>query len=123
MHNTKHKTNSNFNTPLFNHTKTQKYFFHQVIPIWNSLQNSLKNCTSKFTFKKQIKSHLLASQSYQCFISGNSSKLIVDVYTPPCLVLLLILEFFPARLAMLPYGLDSKVTKPQANLLTKPSVF
>ena len=27
-----------------------------------------------------------------------------------------ILEFFPARLAMLPYGLDSNVTKPLANL-------
>ena len=54
--------NSNFNTPLFNHSKTQKCYLYQVIPIWNSLPNSLKNCTSKFTFKKQIKSHLLASQ-------------------------------------------------------------
>ena len=35
----------------------------------------------------------------------------------------LILEFFPARLAMLPYGFDSNVTKLLANLLTKPSVF
>ena len=26
-----------------------------VIPKWNSLPNSLKNCTSKFTFKRQIK--------------------------------------------------------------------
>ena len=31
---------------------------------------------------------------------------------------LLILEFFPARLATLPYGLDLNVTKLQANLLT-----
>ena len=38
-------------------------------------------------------------------------------------VLLLILEFYLARLAMLPYGLDLNVTKFQANLLTKPSVF
>ena len=29
----------------------------------------------------------------------------------PYLVLILILEFFPARLATLPYGLDSNVTK------------
>ena len=29
----------------------------------------------------------------------------------------------PARLAMLPYWFDSNVTKPLANLLTKPSVF
>ena len=35
----------------------------------------------------------------------------------PYLVLLLILEFFPARLATLPYGLDSNVTKLLANLL------
>ena len=38
-------------------------------------------------------------------------------------LVLLILEFFPVRLAMLPYGLDSNVTKLLANLLTKPSVF
>ena len=41
----------------------------------------------------------------------------------PCLVSLLILEFFPVRLAMLPYGLDLNVAKLLANLLTKPSVF
>ena len=52
MHNTRHRTKSNFNTPLFNHSKTQKFYLHQVIPIWNSLPNSLKNCTSKFTLKK-----------------------------------------------------------------------
>ena len=65
MHNTRHRINSNFNTPLFNYSKTQKCFLYQVIPIWNSLPNSLKTCTSKFTFKKQIKSHRLASQSQQ----------------------------------------------------------
>ena len=26
MHNTRHRTKSNFNTPLFNHSKTQKYY-------------------------------------------------------------------------------------------------
>ena len=35
----------------------------------------------------------------------------------------LILEFFSARLATLPYGLDSNVTQLLANLITKPSVF
>ena len=62
MNNTKHRTNNNFNTALFNHSKTPKCYLYQVIPIWNSQPSSLKNCTSKFTFKKQIKSHLLASQ-------------------------------------------------------------
>ena len=28
------------------------FFLSQVIPIWNSLPSSLKNCTSKFTLKK-----------------------------------------------------------------------
>ena len=38
-------------------------------------------------------------------------------------LVLLILEFLPARLATLPYGLDSNVTQLLANLLIKPSVF
>ena len=63
MHNTRHRTNSNFNTPLFNHSKTQKCYLYQVIPIWNSRPKLFENCTSKFTVKKQIKSLLLASQS------------------------------------------------------------
>ena len=63
MHITRHRTNSNFNTPLFNHSRTQKCYLYHVIPIWNSLPSSLKNCTSKFTFKKQLQSNFLASQS------------------------------------------------------------
>ena len=38
-------------------------------------------------------------------------------------LVLLILEFLPARIATLPHGLDSNVTQLLANLLTKPSVF
>ena len=38
-------------------------------------------------------------------------------------LVLFILEFLPARLAMLLYGLDSNVTRLVANLLTRPSVF
>ena len=38
-------------------------------------------------------------------------------------LVLLILEFIPARLATLPYGLVSNVTQLLANLLTKPSLF
>ena len=90
MQNTRHRTNSNFNTPLFNHLKTKKCYLYQVIPIWNSLPKPLKNYTSKFTFKKQIKCHLLASQSQQCpklspnlsnvkIINVNSCKLIIVV--------------------------------------------
>ena len=39
MHNTRHRTNSNFNTPLLNHSKTPKCYLYQVITIWNSLPN------------------------------------------------------------------------------------
>ena len=38
-------------------------------------------------------------------------------------LVLLVLEFFPARLATRPYGLDPNVTQLLVNLLTKPSVF
>ena len=61
MHNTRHRTNNNFNTPLFNHSNTKKCYLFHVISIWNSLPNLLKNCSSKLTFKIQIKSHFLAS--------------------------------------------------------------
>ena len=63
MYNTRHRTNSNFNTPLLNHStgdvncaNTQKCYLYQVIPIWDSLTRSLKNFTSNFTFKNRIKS-------------------------------------------------------------------
>ena len=81
MHNTRHRTNGNFNTPLFNHSKTQKGYLYQVIPIWNSLPKLLKNCFSKFTFKKQIKAtpwHPNRSNVY--ILNVNSSKLVLVVY-------------------------------------------
>ena len=56
-------------------------------------------------------------------INVNSSKLIIIVLYMSHYLVLLILEFFPARLATLPYGLDSNVTLLLANMLTKPSVF
>ena len=49
-HNTRYRTNSNFNTPLFNRSKTEKCYLYHVIPIWNSLPKLLKYCTFKFTF-------------------------------------------------------------------------
>ena len=54
MYNTRHRTNTNFNTPLFNHSKTQKCYLYKVIPILNSLPKFLKTCSSNFTFQKQI---------------------------------------------------------------------
>ena len=62
MHNIRHRTNNNLDCQFFNHSKTQKCYLYQVIPIWNNLPN-FNNCTSKFTFQKQIKSHLLVPQS------------------------------------------------------------
>ena len=70
MHNTRHRTNCNFNTPIFNNYSLLTIYIMgitwgitQVMPIWNSLPKLLENCTSKFTFKTQNKSHLLAFQS------------------------------------------------------------
>ena len=36
MYNTRHR--KKINTPLFNHSKTQKCYLYQVIPIWSSLR-------------------------------------------------------------------------------------
>ena len=55
-------------------------------------------------------------------INVNSYKLIIVVYMSHYPVLHM-LEFLPARLATLPYGLYSNVTQLLANMLTKPSVF
>ena len=41
MQDTGHRTNSYFNTPLFNDSKTPKYYVYQVIHIWNSLPKLL----------------------------------------------------------------------------------
>ena len=40
LHNTRHRTNSNFNA-LSNNSKTQKCYLYQVIPIWNNPPNLL----------------------------------------------------------------------------------
>ena len=44
MHNTRHRTNSNFNTPLFNHLKTQNVIFHYQIrlKLYFQVSNKLK---------------------------------------------------------------------------------
>ena len=55
-------------------------------------------------------------------MSISSSKLIIVVYMSIYLVIL-ILDFFPARLAAIPYGLDLNITQLLANLLTKQFVF
>ena len=71
--------------------------------------SSRKNCTSKFALKK-IKD--LATRSYHFLnFKVNSFKSIIYKYMSPYLVLLHILEFSLARLAMSPSGLDSNVTK------------
>ena len=55
MHNTRHRTNSNFNTPLLNHSKTQKCYLYQVIPIWNSYQIRLKIALPSSHSKTKLK--------------------------------------------------------------------
>ena len=88
MHNTRHRPIRNFYNPIFNHSKTQKCYLYRVIPIWG-LQTSLKNFTSKFAFKKQIKSHLLASQSKQYFNYQSQHQLYFTILFPKKILLLI----------------------------------
>ena len=46
MHNTRHRTNSNFNTPLFNHSKNPKCYLYQLFPYGTAYQNCSKIGTS-----------------------------------------------------------------------------
>ena len=117
MHNTRHRTNSNFNTPLLIHSKTQKCYLYWVIPIWNSLPNSLKNCTSKFKFKKEIKSHLLALQSKHFF---NYIGIYFSLSNSPNYFRIFSCPISHATLWLWAWF---NITKILANLLTEPSVF
>ena len=54
-------------------------------------------------------------------INVNSSKLIIVVYMSPYLVLL-ILEFFLARLAKQHHGLDSNITQLLDNLIVNQAI-
>ena len=59
MQNTRHRTNNNFNTPLFNHSETQKCYFYQVIPIWNYLYLHLqKSVPEKSALPKNSKKYI-----------------------------------------------------------------
>ena len=90
MHNTRHRTNNNLNTPVFNHSKM---LFVPSNSYMEQLPSSFKNCTSHS--KKQIISHLLASQSWQFFnYQIQQFQLIIQEYMSPYLVLLPILECF-----------------------------
>ena len=62
MHNTRHSTNSNFNSPLFNNSKTQKCYLYQFL-YGTAYQIRLKIALPSLHSKNKIKSHLLASQS------------------------------------------------------------
>ena len=55
MYNTRHRTNSNFNTPLFNHSKTQKCYLYQVIPYGTVYQNCLKIALPSLHSKNKLK--------------------------------------------------------------------
>ena len=75
--------------------------------IWTFPGCTCRNCTG---IQRRCNCGVLSGKGHQI------------VYMYPYLVLL-ILEFLPARLAKLSYGLDSNVTQLLANMLTKPSVF
>ena len=115
MYSTRHRINSNFNTPIFSHSKTQKCYLYQVIPIWNSLPSSLKKCTTKFTFKKQIKSHLFVSQSLHFF---NYIGIYFSLSRSPNYF-----RIFYSPISHATLWVWFNITELLANLLTKPSPF
>ena len=55
MHNTRHRTNSNFNTTLFHHSKTQKCYLYQEIPYGIAYQNRLKITLPSLHSKNKLK--------------------------------------------------------------------
>ena len=116
MYNTRHRRNINFNTPLFNHSKTEKCYLYQVIPIWNSLPSSLKNCTYMFTLKKK-KLKVTSSIPILAFFF-NYIRIYFSLSSSP--------NYF--RIFSYPISHATacawfNITKLLANLLTKPSAF
>ena len=55
MHNTRHRTNSNFNTPLFNHSKTQKCDLYQVFLYGTAYKVRLKIALPSLHSKIKLK--------------------------------------------------------------------
>ena len=55
MHNTRHRTNSNFNTPLFNHSKTQKCYLYQEFLYGTAYQIRLKIAFPSLHSKNKLK--------------------------------------------------------------------
>ena len=93
VNNTKPRTNSNFNTPLFNHLKTHQCYLNKVSTMWNSLPSSFKNCNSKFILKKKLKAiYMRPNHSYFLIIKVSSSILIIYEYMSLYLALPLILK-------------------------------
>ena len=101
----------NFGEFLHLHPENIKKLIRKI----ENLENKLVNARVPIVFNKTcLNENLLPT----------FTNIYIYIYVFPYLVLLRILEFFPARLATLPYGPDSNVTKLLANLLiTKPSVF
>ena len=56
IHNSRHRTNNNFNTPLFNHSKTQKWYLYQLrFPYGTVYQIRLKIALPSLFSKNKIK--------------------------------------------------------------------
>jgi hypothetical protein len=60
-HNTRFRIGSNLNCPTVKISKSYCSFLYQGIMLWNSIPTEIKDSTSLFTFKRQLKLHLLDS--------------------------------------------------------------
>ena len=52
-------TNNNLDLPLYTLTKCQRSFLYRGIGFWNSLPIELKNITTSYKFKRNLKQYLL----------------------------------------------------------------
>ena len=84
-------------------------------------QEQVKRAVAQEQVKRGVAEEQVKIGVAQDFIAIRIKMIELIYYLHP--VLLLILELFLARLAMLLYRLDSNVTKLLANLSIKPSVF
>ena len=55
--------------PLFKSRSGQRTFFHRILSLWNSLDNSFKLCNSAGNFKRKLRAKLFAAfLSYRSYV-------------------------------------------------------
>ena len=125
VHNTRHGTGSNFDTPLFIIQEPKSSSCAKLFPCGTAYQNFLKVALKSLNSENELGAaswhpnlgNVLRYQKSEQCLDGQCQQFQIHYICMSPNIVLLIFEFFPARLAMLPYGLGSNVTQLLANLL------